>query len=280
MDLVTQEYALNVIPGGVAIRVHVSQYDAGSRTLIFNLYEGGAAYAIPSGADVTCEGIAPGQATGFSIGCGVSGNTASLVLNAAMTKAAGDVQCRIVVRNGDTILASAEFVLQVAKSDLMEKGTLTRYYYLWEVPGSSATPHSGYRQAVDAAMTVGAITGRSGTGEDTVVDLSDDACRLITVMYKAGVFEDLDTGSYHLVTDVPGWAQEEVQEMIECGAIRGKGYENGVMILDLEANLLRSMIMIYRVTKVMSDWKGTQAEYDALESHDPDRLYFILEDQT
>lgn len=282
--MVTQEYSLNVIPGGINVRVHVNQYDNGSRTLRFNLYQGGAAYKPASGASVTCEGTI--RDTTFSRGCTVSGNTADVVISGEMTAYAGSYPCSIKVVSGTTILASAEFTLVVAESQLAEKGVLTRYYYLGDVPGSANAPHTGYRKAVDAAIDAGVLAGRGGSGESLIVDLSEDACRLISIMYRAGVFESYVADPevvYHAVSELPTWAQAPVQAMIDEGILSGTGTNpDGSVRIDLGADLLRSVVMTYRAMKAMGklQWIGTQAEYEALEEHEDDTVYFVKEATT
>ena len=47
--MITQTINLNLIPGGVLPRINVSQYDKGSRTLNFNIYNGSVLFPIPCG---------------------------------------------------------------------------------------------------------------------------------------------------------------------------------------------------------------------------------------
>ena len=46
--MIEQAYDLNLIPGGVPIIVNVSQADAGTRTLKFNVFNRNELYTIPS----------------------------------------------------------------------------------------------------------------------------------------------------------------------------------------------------------------------------------------
>lgn len=178
---ITQEYDLNMIPGGVNVRVHVNQYDAGNRMLIFNLYFGGNPYEPPAGADVTVGG-SPVGGEAFAVGATVAGNEVSVIVYNYMTQVAGEVPCWVRVLEGDNQVASAEFTLVVHRCDANDPLTLERYYYLRDVP-------SGYRPAVDAALESEALTGYGGSGETTIVKLSKDMCRMLTVMARSGSFD-------------------------------------------------------------------------------------------
>ena len=47
--MITQPYNLNLIPGGVPVRVPVSQYDAGSRDITFSCTTAGRPLRCPQG---------------------------------------------------------------------------------------------------------------------------------------------------------------------------------------------------------------------------------------
>ena len=47
--MITTQTELDVSPGGIAPVVHVSQYDTGSRTLLFNLTASAGDLIIPQG---------------------------------------------------------------------------------------------------------------------------------------------------------------------------------------------------------------------------------------
>lgn len=45
-----------------------------------------------------------------------------------------------------------------------------------------------YRETVDKLITKGILNGREGTGEDRVLDMSEDAVRLLVILDRAGIF--------------------------------------------------------------------------------------------
>lgn len=51
---------------------------------------------------------------------------------------------------------------------------------------------------------------------------------------------------YKTIDDVPGWAKAETQELIDAGALKGKGGDAG---LDVTEDMLRTMIINLRYTK-------------------------------
>lgn len=63
------------------------------------------------------------------------------------------------------------------KGDNMEK----RYHLLSEVP-------SGYRETLDKLIENGVIKGKGGEGESLVLDLGEDAVRLLVYLDRVGVF--------------------------------------------------------------------------------------------
>ena len=122
--MITQTYALNLIPGGVPVRVPVSQYDAGSRDITFSLYCGNTLFSIPTGAVATCDGIKPDR-KGFSYPATVSGHTVTVPVTQQMTAAAGEVECQIAIRKDGQVLGSANFLLVVERAALPEDSDMS-----------------------------------------------------------------------------------------------------------------------------------------------------------
>ena len=125
--MISQSYDLNMIPGGVQIRVPTSQYDAaGSRTLLFNLYYGrdgfGTVFTIPSGAAVYLDGTKPdGKSFRYTMTI-VSGSTnqVSVDIDEQMTAVKGEVLCQVTIEKNEEILGSANFILDVEEAALKE----------------------------------------------------------------------------------------------------------------------------------------------------------------
>lgn len=114
--MITQTYSLDLIPNFAPLVVHVSQYDVGSRTLVFNLTKSGVAYS-GSATGATIKGTKP-DGNGFMYSMTLDGSTASIVVTEQMTAVAGMTTCEVVLTDGSAILGSANFTLFVEHTAL------------------------------------------------------------------------------------------------------------------------------------------------------------------
>lgn len=125
--MITQTYNLNLVPGGIPVRVHASQYDAySSRKLIFHLYNGSTPFTVPTGAEVTCDGIKPDR-KGFSYTVdSVSGNTVIMSIRQQMTPVAGEVECQLTITKSTQRLGTGRFILMVERAALPKEADLSK----------------------------------------------------------------------------------------------------------------------------------------------------------
>lgn len=120
MALIEQNYNLDLVPSGKPMVVNVSQYDKDSRRLVFNLFNGGVAYAPETGTAAYIMGSKPDQ-TGFIYGMTVEGTKASVDIYQQMTAVAGNIPCEIrLADTGGAVIGSANFTLAVEKAALDE----------------------------------------------------------------------------------------------------------------------------------------------------------------
>lgn len=118
--MITQSIDLNLIPGGVMPRFNVSQYDKGSRTLQFNLFNGSSDFVIPSGSVVTIQGTKADK-TGFQYEAEYTDNIVTADLKQQMTVFSGEVLCELRIISGSSeILGTANFILAVEVSALAD----------------------------------------------------------------------------------------------------------------------------------------------------------------
>lgn len=110
--MITQEYDLNLVPGGPLVIVHVSQYDDDSRNIIFSLYSGIKKFDVPISAKVTCNGTKKDN-KGFSHEFAFSGNKVTVKPTEDMTAVGGETVCEIVIENNGERLGTANFILMV-----------------------------------------------------------------------------------------------------------------------------------------------------------------------
>ena len=119
--MISQTYDLNLIPSQIPVTIHCSQYDDGSRTFVFNLYEGASAFTLPVGASATFSGVKP-DGLGFQYGCSITGaSQVSVNVALQMTAVAGDCPCKVTVYDTDSnVLGSALCVLDVERHPLQD----------------------------------------------------------------------------------------------------------------------------------------------------------------
>ena len=127
--MITTQTELDVSPGGIAPVIHVSQYDTGSRTLVFNLIATAGDLILPNGTHAEIRGTKP-DGNGFSYSCPINGKTVSANVTEQMTAAAGKAICELVLYTGTpasevepasadfTQLCTANFILFVERAAL------------------------------------------------------------------------------------------------------------------------------------------------------------------
>lgn len=127
--MITTQTELDVSPGGIAPVIHVSQYDTGSRTLLFNLIATAGDLILPNGTRAEIRGTKP-DGNGFSYTCQISGKTVTADVTEQMTAAAGKAVCELVLYTGTpateetpassdfTQLCTANFILYVERAAL------------------------------------------------------------------------------------------------------------------------------------------------------------------
>lgn len=77
--------------------------------------------------------------------------------------------------------AAAQTPAEEKQTDTGNKAE-ARYHALKDVPDGA------YRETLDKLISAGIIKGREGTGEDLVLDLGEDAVRMLVYLDRAGVF--------------------------------------------------------------------------------------------
>ena len=105
--MITTQTELDVSPGGIAPVIHVSQYDTGSRTLLFNLIATAGDLILPTGTKAEIRGTKP-DGNGFSYDCLLNGKTVTADVTEQMTAAAGKAVCEIVLYTGTPAREGAE----------------------------------------------------------------------------------------------------------------------------------------------------------------------------
>lgn len=110
-----------------------------------------------------------------------------------------------------------------------EDDDMVRYSKIEDVPDWA-------QDTVRALMDAGALKG----DEHGCIDLSRDMVRGMVIGKR---YADARGPRYATIDDVPGWAREETQRLIDRGAL--KGNEHGK--LDVSMDMLRTMIVCQRM---------------------------------
>lgn len=106
---------------------------------------------------------------------------------------------------------------------------MVRYSRIEDVPDWA-------QDTVRALMDAGALKG----DEQGCIDLSRDMARGMVIGKR---YADACSPRYATIDDVPSWAREETQKLVERGALKGDAHGK----LDLSMDMLRTMIVCQRM---------------------------------
>ena len=123
----------------------------------------------------------------------------------------------------------ADVAAKMAAGNTDEEDNMVRYDSIDDVPGWA-------QDTVRALMDAGALQG----DDQGRLDLSLDMIRGMVIGKR---YADARSPRYDTIDDVPGWAREETQRLIDRGALAGTGGGK----LDLSLDMLRTMIVCQRM---------------------------------
>lgn len=207
--MLTQTFDLNLSPGDVPLHIPVSQYDAASRTLVFNLFSSDGTISLPSGTAAEIRGTKP-DGNGFSYAATISGTTVTVTVTEQMAAVAGKVLCELVLYKGTPAttespasndyqqLATAYFVL-VVKRAALDKDTVVS--------------DSVIRQLINVIDRTSDILGAAATVQSIVDNLNNNCvayntAQSLTSTEKATARDNIDaariTYSNHTLTILTG----------------------------------------------------------------------------
>ena len=110
-----------------------------------------------------------------------------------------------------------------------EDDDMVRYSKIEDVPDWA-------QDTVRALMDAGALQG----DEHGCIDLSRDMIRGMVIGKR---YADTRSPRYATIDDVPGWAREETQKLVERGALKGDAHGK----LNVSMDMLRTMIVCQRM---------------------------------
>lgn len=115
-----------------------------------------------------------------------------------------------------------------AKNTVEEDDDMIRYHSIDEMP-------SYYREEAAQLVDSGALQGDNGD-----LNVSEDMIRGAIIGMR---YAEVRNPRYYSLDDVPAWAREETQRLIDRGALAGTGGGK----LDLSLDMLRTMIVCQRM---------------------------------
>jgi hypothetical protein len=114
-------------------------------------------------------------------------------------------------------------------TDEEDEDDMVRYNTIDDVPDWA-------QDTVRMLMDAGALQG----DEHGCIDLSRDMIRGMVIGKR---YADARSPRYATIDDVPGWAREETQRLIDRGALKGNAHGE----LDVSMDMLRTMIVCQRM---------------------------------
>lgn len=118
MALISIKRNIDLQPGLNAPAVfNCSQSDKGT-TIMLGLMNGGNDYTVPSGVTITIRGSRSNGAVFTPVSATSSGSTVSFTLTEEMTDTAGPTLCEAVLEQGNNVLGTANFIINVEGSPM------------------------------------------------------------------------------------------------------------------------------------------------------------------
>lgn len=182
--MTSQTFNLDLIPQGVPPIVHVSQYDKG-QTWEIHLYENGIVFPVPANTSAAIQGTKP-DSTGFQFPAVITAgdNVVTFTLEQQMTVFSGDIDCELVLVNGDDQVATINFILSVEPTTLDDDTVISKTQLplieqaaeLGAVINNYATQiHADAETASAAADAATSATESTAADSATATQAADDA---------------------------------------------------------------------------------------------------------
>ena len=182
--MTSQTFNLDLIPQGVPPIIHVSQYDKG-QTWEIHLHENGIVFPVPANTSAAIQGTKP-DSTGFQFPAVITAgdNVVMFTLEQQMTVFSGDIDCELVLVNGDDQVATINFILSVEPTTLDDDTVISETQLplieqaaeLGAVINNYSTQiHADAETASTAATTATAAATSASADAATATAAADDA---------------------------------------------------------------------------------------------------------
>lgn len=182
--MTSQTFNLDLIPQGVPPIIHVSQYDKG-QTWEIHLHENGIVFPVPANTSAAIQGTKPDN-TGFQFPAVITAgdNVVTFTLEQQMTVFSGDIDCELVLVNGDDQVATINFILSIEPTTLDDDTVISETQLplieqaaeLGAVINNYATQiHADAETASTAATTATSAATSASADATTATAAADDA---------------------------------------------------------------------------------------------------------
>lgn len=171
--MTSQTFNLDLIPQGVPPIIHVSQYDKG-QTWEIHLHENGIVFPVPANTSAAIQGTKP-DSTGFQFPAVITAgdNVVTFTLEQQMTVFSGDIDCELVLVNGDDQVATINFILSVEPTTLDDDTVISETQLpLIEQAAELGAVINNYATQIhtDAETASTAATSATSAAEDAAAD--------------------------------------------------------------------------------------------------------------
>lgn len=226
--MTNQTFNLDLIPQGVPPIVHVSQYDKG-QTWDIHLYENGIVFPVPANTSAAIQGTKP-DSTGFQFPAVITAgdNVVTFTLEQQMTVFSGDIDCELVLVNGDDQVATINFILSVEPTTLDDDTVISETQLpLIEQAAELGTVINNYATQIhaDAETASTAATMATSAAESTAADAAtatqaaDDAAESQTAATTSETNAAASaTAAAGSATDAAGSADAAAQSATDAAA--------------------------------------------------------------
>lgn len=173
--MTSQTFNLDLIPQGVPPIIHVSQYDKG-QTWEIHLHENGIVFPVPANTSAAIQGTKPDN-TGFQFPAVITAgdNVVTFTLEQQMTVFSGDIDCELVLVNGDDQVATINFILSVEPTTLDDDTVISETQLpLIEQAAELGAVINNYATQIhaDAETASTAATAATSAAESTAADVA------------------------------------------------------------------------------------------------------------
>ena len=176
--MITQRTKLNLIPGAVLPRINVTQYDYGSRTLQFEIWDGNQRYTLTSGTTAQIQGTKPDR-LGFEYAATVDTTNNIIVANLTqqMTAAYGDATCELVLLKTGKRIGTLNFVMCIQPAALNDETVISDSELPDIIAEATAQMEAAAQSAREASQSADSASGSATAASGSASSANTNALK-------------------------------------------------------------------------------------------------------